>query len=83
MYGNNTKETPCVASLISKLAKASCFSFIFFLLKNWRTGWQNRSHQGGRVCASGSGEMVGKGDRKMNAVHIMCPRVCKCKDDTC
>jgi hypothetical protein len=31
----------------------------------------------------GGGEVVGKGDRRMNMVKIMHTHVCKCKNDTC
>jgi hypothetical protein len=53
--------------LYLKLAKMSCFLFIFSLLHNWRTGGQDRSCPVGRAGTHGR-EMVGKGHRRVNTV---------------
>jgi hypothetical protein len=48
------------------------FYFLFFLLKNWRTGGQNKSTQGRITSNSGRGEMLGKRGRIVNIVQKMC-----------
>jgi hypothetical protein len=50
------------------------FLYLFFLLQNQTTGGRNRSCWGWglRVGTSGRGEMVGKGNRRVNMVQKMC-----------
>jgi hypothetical protein len=60
-----TQGNSLCSYLYLELAKMLCFSFlsfIYFLLQNWRTGWQNRFGGGGQVVStSGSREVAGKG----------------------
>jgi hypothetical protein len=35
------------------------------------------------IGSSGSGEVAGKGNRKVNMVQKVCIHACKCKTDTC
>jgi hypothetical protein len=35
------------------------------------------------IGTGGSGEVAGRGGRRMNTVQIMYTHVCKCKNDTC
>jgi hypothetical protein len=59
------------------------FSFLFFLLRNQRTGGWNRYCLERRAGTSGRGEVLGKGDRRVNMLQKMCTHVSKCKNDTC
>jgi hypothetical protein len=67
-----------------KEAKMSGFFFvcvfkIFSLLQNQRTTGQNRCCPVRRAGTSASGEVAGKGGRRVNTAQKMCTYSCKCK----
>jgi hypothetical protein len=69
--------------LYLELAKMLCFSFSLFSSAKSEKRRQNRSCGVGwrHVGTSGSRQMAGKGDKRVNIMQKMCTHVCKCKND--
>jgi hypothetical protein len=72
VYTEISQGNSLCSYLYLKQPKMYFFSVLFFLLQNRRAGGWNRSCPGRKVGTSGMGEVAGKGERRVNMVHMSC-----------